>query len=216
MNPVVIGNATLYCGDCFEILPTLPMMPAVITDPPYGIGASSGVGKYGVLKWGGVADKKWDSIPPSAEQLDALRNKSKTQIFFGGNYLQLPPTRCFLVWDKGPGFRNRTFAEAEVAWTNLDKNTMVYVRDPLACRDYAEKQHPTQKPVAVMKWCIEKADYPQLILDPYLGSGTTGVAAMQMGLRFIGVEKDPDYFAIACARIEKAQRQGRMDFEDAA
>lgn len=105
--------------------------------------------------------------------------------------------------------RNRTFAECEVAYSNLDRNATVYCRDPLACGDYSGKEHPTQKPVPLMTWCIKLLPSDSaIILDPFMGSGTTGVAAVQMGRQFIGIEREEKYFQIACKRIEEAQRQG--------
>lgn len=205
-----IGPATLYLGCCEDILPTLAKADAVITDPPYGIGASSGVGKYGVQKWGGESDKKWDDAPPSEETLRLILNAAPVHILWGGNYFQLPPSRCFLVWDKGQGFRGRTFAEAELAWSSLDMNAKVFLRDPLAAKDYAGKEHPTQKPIPLMEWCIKQVGAAQTILDPYMGSGSTGIACGNLGKTFIGIERDPAYFDIACRRIEEAQRQGRL------
>ena len=203
MNPTVIGNATLYLGDCRDILPTLPKVDAVITDPPYGIGASAGVGKYGRLK---TTDLGWDSSAPDELMIDAIIRAGEYAIVFGGNYMALPPSRNFLVWDKGAGFKGRRFAECEFAWCSWDANARLMTRDPLACGDYRAKEHPTQKPVPVMAWCIRHAPKSQTILDPFMGSGTTGVAAVQMGRQFIGIEREPKYFEIACRRIEDAQR----------
>ncbi|MDF2382460.1 site-specific DNA-methyltransferase [Nostoc ellipsosporum NOK] len=193
-----IGLATLYLGDCREILPTLGKVDAIVTDPPYGIGASAGVGKYGRLKV--AEDKQWDSEAPDLSPLIEL---SLPTIIWGGNYFPLPPSRCFLVWDKGNGFKGRDFAECEQAWCSVDGNARVLFRDPLACRDYAAKVHPTQKPIAVMRWCIEHLGCPPIILDPFMGSGTTGVAALQLGLSFVGIERDPDYFEAACQRLRE-------------
>ena len=210
MRKEVIGSATLYLGDCRDILPTLGKVDAVVTDPPYGIGASSGVGKYGVQKWGGTADLKWDAVIPH-EAIASIVLLGVPTVMWGGNYFDLPAHRCPLVWDKGAGMRNRTFAECEVAWTNIDANAKVYCRDPLACGDYNGKEHPTQKPIPLMTWCIQVLPGdPQTILDPFMGSGTTGVAAVQMGRSFIGIEREEKYFNIACRRIEQAQRQGDM------
>ena len=211
-----IGRATLYLGDCREVLPTLGKVDAVVTDPPYGIGASSGVGKYGVRKWGGDADLRWDDAVPN-DLIRVIYDLGIPTIMWGGNYFDLPAHRCPLVWDKGAGMRNRTFAECEVAWSNLDANAKVYCRDPLACGDYAGKEHPTQKPIPLMTWCIQLLpEGAALILDPFMGSGTTGVAAVQMQRDFIGIEREPKYFDIACKRIEDAQRQGDLFLQGAA
>lgn len=211
-----IGRAVLHLADCRDVLPTLPKVDAVVTDPPYGIGASSGVGKYGVAKWGGEADLKWDDEIP-LDVIHALAAREIPVVIWGGNYFGLPAHRCPLVWDKGAGMRNRTFAECEVAWSNFDANAKVYCRDPLACGDYAGKLHPTQKPIQLMTWCIQLLPgSPQIILDPFAGVASTGVAAVQMGRSFIGIEREPKYFDIACRRIEDAQRQGDFFTESAA
>ena len=204
IEPVTIGRATLYCGDCRDILPTLPKVDAVVTDPPYGIAASPGVGKYGVMKWGGVNDLKWDDEAP-IEVVQSLVALGVPSVIWGGNYFGLPPHRCPLVWDKGAGFRGRTFAELELAWSNLDLNAKIISRDPLAKGDYSAKEHPTQKPVVVMEWCIEQLpDDVETILDPFAGSGTTGVAAIKRGKAFIGIEREPKYFEAMCRRIREA------------
>lgn len=207
MNKTIIGNATLYLGDCIEVLPTLDKVDAVITDPPYGIGASAGIGKYGRLK---TIDLGWDKSVPSSDVIDAMLSIADYAVIFGGNYMQLPPSRNFLVWDKGAGFKGRDFAECEFAWCSWDANARLLTRDPLASGDYKAKQHPTQKPIPVMAWAIRHVPKAETILDPFMGSGTTGVAAVQMGRKFIGIEREPKYFDIACQRIEQAMAQGQL------
>jgi site-specific DNA-methyltransferase (adenine-specific) len=134
----------------------------------------------------------------------------KVAILWGGNYFGLPPSRCFLIWDKGAGFKGRTYAEAELAWTSLDANVRIFQWDPLARGDYKGKEHPTQKPIALMEWCMKRAGDPQSVLDPFMGSGSTGVACANMGKTFYGIEREPKYFDIACKRIEAAYAQGRL------
>lgn len=196
-SAVVIGNATLYRADCADILPRV-RADAIVTDPPYGIGASAGVGKYGRLKV--TDDLEWDNEAPNLSDLLAMELPT---IIWGGNYFALPPSRCYLVWDKGAGFRGRDFAECEQAWCSVDGNARVMNRDPLAKGDYAGKVHPTQKPVAVMEWSIAHLGQQETILDPYMGAGTTGVAALKMGRKFIGIEREPAYFEEACRRIRE-------------
>lgn len=213
---VVIGDATLYLGDCRDILPTLERVDAVITDPPYGIlnlagdvaGAvvrksprqmGSGVLKNRLLNQSNV---EWD-IAPSAETFDSLRAMSRWQIIWGGNYFPLPPARAILVWDKEQPWEN--FSQVELAWSNLSRPAAIFKES--ATRGTPNKQHPTQKPLSLMLWCLSLVPDADLILDPYMGSGTTGVAAVQMGRRFVGIERDPRYFDIARQRIEDAQRQ---------
>jgi DNA modification methylase len=135
-------------------------------------------------------------------------------VLWGGNYFAdcLPPSQRWLVWDKEQRIMQ---SDGELAWTSLSGALRIFDQNRVALmQDGAE--HPTQKPVALMRWCIEQAKVPPggVILDPYMGSGSTGVAAMQMRHPFIGIEIEPRYFDIACRRIEEAQRQGDM-FRDA-
>ncbi len=194
---------TIYHGDCREILPHLPKVDLVLTDPPYGIGASSGVGKYGIKKWGGSKDLKWDEAIPTREAFDIVLASGSLQIIWGMNYFQLPATRKYLVWDKGAGFRQRTFAECELAWCSWDGNSEIYTRDPLACRDYKGKDHPTQKPIELFKWCIDIAGAAKTILDPFMGSGTTLRAAKDLGRQAIGIEIEEKYCEIAVNRLRQ-------------
>jgi site-specific DNA-methyltransferase (adenine-specific) len=147
--------------------------------------------------------REWDKAP-SAEEVARLLAIAPTAIIWGGNYFALPPSRCWLIWDKHNAVP--TMADIEMAWTNMDKPGKRF-RWPVGVH---ANGHPTEKPAELMSWCIEKAGMPALIVDPYMGSGTTGVSAMKLGLRFIGVESRPDYFETCCRRIEDAQRQQRM------
>ncbi len=120
---------SLYLGDCLEILPEIGAVDAdVLTDPPYGISASGGVGKYGREKWQNDSDSQWDTEPPKQDVFDMLRKLSGRQIIWGMNYFPLPPTRNYLVWDKGAGFKDRDFAECELAWCSWDANARVLPR----------------------------------------------------------------------------------------
>lgn len=209
---VQIGDATLYCGDCVEVLPTLPKVDAVITDPPYGINENhkkvASRGKLAAPKDYGEFD--WDKEPPSADLIDAIRSASNWQAMFGGNYFHLPPTSCWLVWDKLNG--DNDFANCELAWTNWPKavRRIQWRWNGMIRQGGEDRFHPTQKPLAVMKWVIGLCPKADTILDPFMGSGTTGVAAVQMGRKFIGIEREPRYFDIACRRIEQAVAQGRL------
>lgn len=201
-EPVVIGDATLWLGDCSEILPLIGKVDAVITDPPYGLAEKLQGGTWGKAYEGKYKD--WDAAPwtPKGDFLSMADH----YIIWGGNYFELPPSRCWLIWDKPD--KGLTMADAELAWTNMDRNVRSFSisRNPDGRRD-----HPTQKPLALMVWCIEQVKpAPQLILDPFMGSGTTGVAAIQLGRKFIGIERDERYFDIACKRIEQAVAQGQL------
>ena len=205
VEPVVIGDARLYLGDCLEILPLLPKVDACITDPPYGIAKTWKGGFSGKHGWGKAgADaglrNEWDAEIPSDDLMALILAKADEQIIWGGNYFNLPPSRCWLIWNKPE--RGFTLAEAELAWTNRDNVVRVFD----CARSEPGRVHPTQKPVALMVWCVEKTK-AATILDPFMGSGTTGVAAIQLGRNFIGIEREPKYFDIACRRIEQAYKQ---------
>ena len=209
---VQIGNATLYLGDCLDILPTLPMFDAVITDPPYGIGADKG--KKGSIPFkGGKSYERawhpeniWDKERPKKEIFDLMIKSSDKSIIWGGNYFAdwLTPQGKWLWWDKCQTMP--TYGDGELAWTNLSGTTpkkFVWANNKIFA-DRTVRHHPTQKPLELMIWCIDQAGNPETILDPFMGSGTTGVAAIQMGRKFIGIEREPKYFDIACKRIEQA------------
>lgn len=203
--PVVIGNAILYLGDCLEILPSLPKVDAVITDPPYGGGYAANpiVGKGKTQS--NHSAMSWDDAPVVGIEL--VIAAGAVAIIWGGNYYPLPPSRGWLTWFKPDA--PPSMAHFEMAWTNLDKNAR-QISQTIAATNSERIGHPTQKPLAVMRKSIEYAGNPQTILDPYMGSGTTGVAALMAGRKFIGIELNPAYFKIACERIENAQRQARL------
>ena len=210
---IVIGNAELYLGDCRDVLPLLPKVDAVITDPPYGInyggllkGKGDGHGGADKNGWKSYDAPSWDLERPAKEIFDLMLVSSKEQVIWGGNYFTdyLPPTMQWLVWDKCQ--RNFSLADCEFAWSSQNKAARIFNYSRAeALRD--GKQHPTQKPLALMEWCIKQLGDVLLILDPFMGSGTTGVACARMGKQFIGIEREPKYFDIACQRIENAQRQ---------
>lgn len=206
MRKEVIGSCELYLGDCREILPSLQMADAVVTDPPYGLGARLAGGTWGA-NTGGL---EWDQKPP--DFIDLIVGKGKEAIIWGGNFFPMPPGRCWFVWRKPDAVR--TMADVELAWSTLDAPAR-QISHSIAATNAERVDHPTQKPLAVMKWCINYLP-PGLILDPFMGSGTTGVACMQMGRPFIGIEIEPRYFDIACKRIEKAWGQPDLFIEPAA
>ena len=202
MRTETIGDATLYLGDCLEILPTLEKVDAVVTDPPYGIGEKMKGGTWG------AADKyadfrEWDNAP-SAETISALIAAGKICIIWGGNYFNLPPSRCYLSWSKTNAVP--TMADFELAWTSMDKPCKQY-KSPVGVHSHG---HPTEKPLGLMEWTLAQAGIPQTILDPFMGSGTTGVACANLGRDFIGIEISEKYFDIACERITAAQAQLRL------
>jgi site-specific DNA-methyltransferase (adenine-specific) len=196
---VTIGPHRLACGDCRDVMPSLSPVDAIVTDPPYGIGA--GKMNLGFSQSSRMEHEDWDE---SAPDLTPIIDRSLPSIIWGGNYFNLPPSRGFLIWDKGAGFKDRSFAECEMAWSNIDGPARIFSRNPLASGDYRNRQHKTQKPVPLMEWCLSFVGDAQTILDPFMGSGTTGVACVKMGKSFIGIERERKYFDIACRRIESA------------
>lgn len=210
---VTIGRARPACGDYRDILPTLDKVDAVVTDPPYGIGEAAGANKSrsNLAVARDYGNDAWDNEPIAPEVMVAVRAAGRWCVMFGGNYYDCPPASCWLVWDKE---NTGDFADCELAWTNLPKavRRIRYMwNGMLRANGEPRGDHPTQKPVGVMRWCIGHLPEPnQTILDPFMGSGTTGVAAVQMGRDFIGIEREPKYFDIACRRIEDAQRQGDL------
>ena len=198
-----IGDATLYLGDCRDILPTLGKVDAVVTDPPYGLGDKMKGGTW-AAKPEFLGMPTWDTAPPTVETLMGIVALAPVSVMWGGNYYGLPPSRCWLIWDKANAVP--TMADCELAWTNIDKPAKRF--RGLVGR--VEHGHPTEKPLALMRWTINHVGDARTILDPFMGSGTTGVAAVQMHRKFIGIEREPKYFDIACKRIEDAQRQGQL------
>ncbi len=221
MEKVTIGNAELYHGDCAVILPQLEPVDLILTDPPYGIGAdkaakaaadqrikANGRGKAG-RGWKDYGVTNWDSERPKEWLFGLMLDKSKEQIIWGGNYFTdlLPPTMQWLVWDKGQ--RGFSLADCEFAWGSVWGAARIFTYSRAeALQD--GKEHPTQKPIKLMEWCIDKHKKAKTICDPFMGSGTTGVAAMNLEKRFIGIERERKYFDIACERIDRAQAQGRL------
>lgn len=200
------GMNKIICGDSLKVMQGLAdkSVDLVLTDPPYGINMAKR-GKVGDSQR--YTKKDWDAKIPHKQYFDEMRRVSTHQIIWGGNYFLgvLPPTRCMLVWFKRDRLPTNTFADCEVAWSSFDENSMVF-----NCRwfgyvkDSKEKKvaHPTQKALEVMKWCVSEFSKPgDLILDPFLGSGTTAVAAKLLGRRYIGIEKEEEYVDIAYERL---------------
>lgn len=209
---VIIGNARLIHGDCREVLPLVGKFDAVISDPPYGINENSAKvasrGKLAIPKDYGHFD--WDKEPPPAELITAVLGVGKWAALWGGNYFGLPASSCWLVWDKLNG--DNDFADCELAWTNWPKavRRLQWRWNGMIRQGNEERYHPTQKPLQVMAWVIDLCPKADTIIDPFMGSGTTGVAAIQRGKYFTGIERERRYFDIACERISRAQAQGTL------
>ena len=196
-------GVTLYCGDCQEILPTLGKVDAVVTDPPYGInkdGQKRSKGGHGGRK--AYEFLGWDAERPDQEIFSLLLSAGSQHVIWGGNYFAdlFPPTGKWLVWDKGQRINQ---SDGELAWTSSQGALRIFELNRVALMTDGAF-HPTQKPIEVMRWSIQQLDNPKTILDPFMGSGSTGVAAAKLGLHFIGIEREPKYFDIACRRIQAA------------
>lgn len=205
---VEIGDAVLYRGDCMQLLGEIPQVDCVITDPPYGISYAANpiVGKG--KKASNHQRKDWDD---GLVDISAVLAKAPNGIVWGGNYYALPPSRGWITWFKPDA--PPSMAHFEMGWTSFDKNAR-QVSCSIAATNAERVGHPTQKPLPVMRASIEYAGMPAVIFDPFMGSGTTGVAAIQLGRKFIGIERDERYFDIACERIANAQKQQSL-FEPA-
>ncbi len=217
----IVGNATLMLGDCRDILPTLGKVDAVVTDPPYGINKDKGAAAGGLdgsrkyIRRPKQYEGSWDSERPEAKTFAAILGAGTHAVIWGGNYFSdlLPQGGRWLFWDKQNNMP--TFSDGEMAWTNIKGASVKRFSFYNQCVD-DERAHPTQKPLPLMKWCLAFLPKAETILDPFAGSFTTGVAAVQMGRKFIGIEREEKYFEIGLRRIEQAQRQGDFFITDAA
>ena len=215
----VIGDATLYLGDCLEILPTLPKVDAVITDPPYGINHSSSHG----ASWEGT--RIVGDADTSARDR-ALSGFANVASFGTWKTPPIADTKGCLVFDKGPAFG---MGDLQFPWKGSWE--LIYVRgniwrgsrDEGVLRGHIQcswetrgamyhdgRKHPHQKPVSLIEVLLAKLPPDAAVADPFMGSGTTGVACANLGRKFIGIEIEPKYFDIACERIDNAYRQQRM------
>ncbi len=226
---VTIGRATLYLGDCRDVLPGLSGIASILADPPYGMDYRSGhnsgrtgAGAAMVRKDGNFEQIAGDKVPFDPSHLLALDLPS---IIWGANYFndRLPSGNRWLIWDKLAGKTPvPSGSDIEIAWTSSPGPDRIYThlwRGIMRAGEenvvHSAKLHPNQKPVALMAWCLTfLPDGP--VLDPYMGSASSGVAALLAGRDFIGIELDPDHFDIACKRIEDAQRQGDLFLEGSA
>ena len=178
----------------------------LLTDPPYGIDAvkrgTIGTSKKGIVKDYGAS--KWDERTAD-EAICMARRFCRWHIVFGGNYYDLPPSRCWLVWDKD---NTADFADCELAWTNLPKavRRITYrwngmLQEPGVPKE--ERWHPTQKPEAVMRWALLHAPDSRTVLDPFMGSGSSLVAAKRLGRQCVGIEREEKYCEIAARRLQQ-------------
>lgn len=216
--------------DCMVYMAGLPdkAFDLAIVDPPYGINAPK-MGELGIVDPRGKRSAKgrlnqgsgklknralntmnceWDDQPPPPEYFDELRRVSASQIIWGGNYFDLPPTRCVVCWDKEQPWQN--FSQWEMAWTSMDKPAALF-RMSNCGMEAAGKIHPTQKPIALYEWLLTKYAKPgQRILDTHLGSGSSAIAAHNLGFDFVGTELDADYYTGAVKRLEAHKAQASL------
>jgi DNA modification methylase len=202
-----------------DVMGGLGKVDAVVTDPPYGIGESGGE-KMRYKEGRTVFDcpkhenMGWDKTRPSKKVFDLIMDSAPTWIIFGGNYFAdlLPPSMGWLYWDKMLG---GDFSDGELIYTNRNKALRQFRMHSFdGLKGGKDRVHPTQKPLPLMEWCLSFVPDAETILDPFMGSGTTGVACVNLGRRFIGIELERKYFDIAVERIQRAivDRDSMFDF----
>ena len=199
------GKVTLYHCDWHDLPASVLRAELLLTDPPYGISEAKGKNKsrtkLAVAKDYGVSD--WDDKPPSDFDLIWLRDLAKWQIMWGGNYFVLPPSKCWLVWDK---VNSGDFADCELAWTNLDKAVRIfrYMWNGMLKEQPEYRMHPCQKPTALFSWCISQAPKEiKTVVDPFAGSCTTAVVCKRLGLSCVCVEREEKYLEDGAKRLEQ-------------
>lgn len=208
---------TIYHGDCREILPELPRVDLVLTDPPYGKRWARGINAFGDIAELSetINNLAWDKERPSRVCFDLMRSGSQNQIIFGGNYFSdyLPPSNCWLVWDKKGGRFDNPLGDCELIWTSFNKviKKYVFIQQGFIKETKDRRFHPTQKPSELVSKIINDWSNPNdLILDPFLGSGTTAYCAKKLNRRCIGIEIEEKYCEIAARRCS----QGVFNFAE--
>ena len=192
--------------DCMDLLKRTPdkFYELALVDPPYGIDINSS-GRLG--HYGGKG-KKWDNHIPNDIYFKELFRVSKNQIIWGGNYFNLPPTRCFLIWDKEQP-EDVSFASCEFAWTSFNLSAKTFYKRPQNAD--VQRIHPTQKPVALYKWLLDKyAKEGDKILDTHLGSGSIAIACHDYGFELTACELDKEYYDKAVQRIKNHVSQLKL------
>ena len=197
-------SSEIFNIDCMGLMARYPdkHFDLAVVDPPYGIGDKFKGGKTAKMNFNEIVNKDWDKVP-SDDYFSELQRVSKNQIIWGGNYFNLPPTRCFIVWDKIIS-EDFSLAMAELAWTSFDKLAKIYkLQVPKN-----GKIHPTQKPVKLYDWVFKNyAIEGQTILDTHLGSGSSRIAAYKNKLNFVGCEIDKEYFEASDKRFKEFTAQ---------
>ena len=208
-----------YNMDCMEGMKEFPdnFFDLAIVDPPYGSANNNSWDKAPrrVIRTGGSWAKKygrkisrWD-IAPDKSYFDELFRVAKNQIIWGGNYFGLPPTRCFLVWDKMNISENFSMAMCEYAWCSFNDNAKIFKHIPQGNNE--RRIHPTQKPVKLYEWILSKfAKEGDVILDTHAGSASSLIACINGGFKYVGFELDEDYYKAARERLDVVASQMRM------
>lgn len=215
---VLSGKAegSIICQDCLNFLSKAPSnsIDLIFTDPPYGQGMANkkSVGAGIMAASTSYQPKDWDDKIPTEDYFLEMLRVSKNQIIFGGQFFTrfLPPSRCWLVWDKREGSASDNFADCEMAWTSFDAPNRLfrYLQRGMIRRHKEPRLHPTQKPEALAKWILHQFSLPgEIICDPFMGSGTFVVVAARLGRRYIGIDTESDYVEIAQSRLQKSQLQ---------
>jgi site-specific DNA-methyltransferase (adenine-specific) len=200
-------GVTLILGDCREVLPSLSGIDSIITDPPFGIGFAAQPTKW--QRMDGIKPEAWDD--ETCDFVLSFPSRAEIVVVWGGNYYSLPISRGWLSWFKPDA--PPSMGSIELAWTNLDQNSR-QISWSISATNAERVGHPTQKPYRVMAWTMEQAHVPEsaLVCDPYMGSGTTGIACMRTGRRFIGIERDPKHFQTAVDRVKRELSQLKFAF----
>lgn len=231
MRKEVIGDATLYLGDCLELLSAPPNVQAIVTDPPYGQKLKVNTFFAGGTRARAIPQRTGSTCMVRPNEYPPVHGDDKPfepepwlkaaplVLFWGAHkFAHRLPAGSWLAWDKVPTGKVRDQGDGEAAWYSVPGKAMRIFRllwDGL-CVDAAarhevtagqQRYHPTQKPEALMAWCLEQIGSPGSVWDPYMGAGSTGVAAIRSGATFVGCEIEPRYFDIACRRIEQAYKQ---------
>jgi len=209
----ITDKIELYNCDNMDLMAKYPdnYFDLAIVDPPYGIKASSGASTNGTMRKkiasGEIKGGNWDDSIPNKEYFKELFRVSKNQIIWGGNYFDLPPSKCFLIWDKGESIYNRDFAECEMAWGSFDKCARIYKLFP----NQLDRIHPTQKPIGLYKWILDRFTKPNdKILDTHLGSGSIAIACHDYGFELVGCELDKEYYDKGIQRVKNYVSQQKL------
>lgn len=202
----MIEPDNFICGDCMDYLPEYPdkYFDLAVVDPPYGIGINNNIGRRAGDNPSNYPKAYWDNSPPDEGYFSQLLRISMHAIIWGGNYFNLPPTKCFIVWQKPQVSENVSFAMCEYAWTNFDETAKVW----RGMSNEKDRIHATQKPVALYDWILSRYAKPgQKILDTHVGSASSLIACHKNGMHYVGFEKDPYYYELASKRLNEYKSQ---------